>query len=188
MSCTNSKHKSTSTQSLNVKDIKDVVSKYDSMFRKRDKRSLKVYVQTKGSNHFVQVTNFSAFPNDVTETLNVIYNNSGTILALKDIPTSESGDYFNTITYYFYDAGNTMAYKTNSSFFSENCKIKKEDDSRVTEIMTLYFDKQFNTLGKDYSLLDSDHNKVDSSKCTFNYRIDIKPLKSASIIPQLKHL
>lgn len=188
MGCTNSGNKVTSEISIGINEIKRIVSKYDSLFRKREKRYLKVYVQIKDSNHFVEVKNLSSFPKNVSETMNILYNDNKNIVAIKDIPTSESGDFFNTITYYFYSNGNTMAFKTNSSFFSENCKIDRESDSRITEITIKYFDNQFNLLGSDYSLTDTHNNKIDSSKCNLNYAIDAKPLKSVNIIHQLKQL
>lgn len=185
VACNNSSRKASSS-TLNLKEIKKKVAIYDALFLKNDPNFLKVYIQKNGNNHFTQLKNFKSFPEDVTETLKMLYNKNGKMIMVEITPTSESGDYFNSVTYYFYNNGKTMAYETYSSFFSDDCTIEGLTDGSVKEIRRQYFDTQFKLLGTTYSFTDDKNKMIDSSKCIFNYRMESKPVKSVKEISELK--
>lgn len=167
-----------------ILSVKDSVSRIDSLFKTPNPKRLKVFIKTK-ENQFVEIKDTNKFPENVLETINLCYNDSGKLVGYKYIPASESGDYFNIITYYFNGTGNTIAYKTHSSFFGEDCSL---EDRIITETEIIYFDRAFKVLKKEYSLLDENKNPVDAKNCVFNYRIDGKPYKSIALNPVLKQL
>jgi hypothetical protein len=167
-----------------IEYIKDTTVKIENGFKARNPFNFKVYIKTINSTQFIQLKDFSHFPDSVEETLNLYYDSSGKLKGFKDIPTSESGDYSNIITYYFNNDGNVIAYKTVSSFFGEDCSLP---GTTITEKNFIYYGNSFKILKKEYSLT-SDKKTIDSSKCIFNYRIDDKIYKSISEIPQLKSI
>ncbi len=187
VACKNSSRKVIS-KTLNLQEIKITIAKYDSIYLKHDPKFIKSYVQIKGNNHFTQLKNLKSLPEGITESMNMLYNKNGKIIVLEILPESESGDYFNSVTYYFYENGKTMAYETYSSFFSDDCTIEGLTNGSVKEIKRQYFDTQFKSLGTTYSLTDDKNKKLDSSKCIFNYRMEIEPVKSVIDIEELKRL
>jgi len=124
------------------------------------------------SDKIVLVSDKNSWPDDTVNSYAVLFDKDGFVIAFDDIPTSESGDWFNRYTHYFNKEGETIAFKRYSGFFM-GCPSEGSNETSV-----YYYNGKHNLIQKEYTLVDGGGKEVDPKECDFMFRHEYKIYKN----------
>ncbi len=110
----------------------------------------------------VRVTS-NAWPDATVVSYAFAEDSTGRVLHAVETPTSCSGDWVISYSYFFDAAGRTTVFERYSGFFN-GC-----DFGVAHEISTYYYDTSGTLLTKDYALTDSAHKARPPVQCQFMY-------------------
>jgi hypothetical protein len=121
--------------------------------------ALALYAQmTDTSRQLVSVKDSSAWPDEIAASFNILRDTAGRMLLHREMPTSESGDWFEVRTHYFAPDGRTVLFDYRINGFSGGCGILRERRK-------FYYDSAFALLRQDSSYTDDKDNPIDASEC-----------------------
>jgi hypothetical protein len=138
---------------VTVETIKARVDSIDRYLKEHPGR-LKVYAAVEGGNALIPVKDSTAWPENVEASINILADSAGTVLLHREMPTSESGDWFAAISHYLAPDGRTIYYEFEISSFSSGCT------EILRETKRLYFDPTFAVLKEELSFADKDWNPI----------------------------
>lgn len=88
---------------------------------------------------FVRVASANSLPDSAEGSFSITRDAGGRVVAVSDVPVSESGDWYMVSDHYFDSTGSTTVMRRRASFFN-GCTLAKSDSSvRVSETVTSYF-------------------------------------------------
>ena len=112
----------------------------------------------------VYVKDINSWPDLTVTSYIVLLRKDGSVSAVQEVPTSESGDWSNSYTHYYDESGKTIAFERYSGFFN-GCP-----HSPAKERSHYYLDKK-EIIAKDYSLVGNNNKVLKASDCEgFPYR------------------
>jgi hypothetical protein len=106
-------------------------------------------------------------------TYEVVKDNRDSIISVQEIPFSESGDWYLTLTHYFTQNGLTFAFQKEFNFFNSICT---EGIAHEKEI--LYFNAQFRQIERVYRITDDKNQPLNKDSCLFQYNPDYQIFKN----------
>jgi hypothetical protein len=112
----------------------------------------------------VNVPDPNSWPDDTVNSYLVLLDESASVVAFEDTPSSESGDWSNTYTHYFDTKGTTIAFKRYSGFFM-GCPASVSKETSV-----YYYDEKHQLIQKEYTLVNEEGAPVNPKECDFMYR------------------
>ncbi len=120
---------------------------------------LMVYCVDPDDQHLIPITDTSVWPDETLSTYNFIYDSLGALVEFVEFPTSESGDWSMSNSYYFYPSGRLMAFDHYLGTFISECTPVL----RFT--LTLYFSEAGEVLYRDAMFTDQENRPIDTSGC-----------------------
>jgi hypothetical protein len=123
-----------------------------------------LFARVPGSARAVTVPDTTQWPEEMEAAYNLVRDTSGRVLALVEIPTSLSGDWFNAYTHYFDERGRTAVFERFSGFFN-GC-----ENGGAREHSLYVLDDGGRVIEKAYVLTDFEDEPLDPRGCTFHYR------------------
>jgi len=142
-------------------------------------------VQLSGRKALVKVKNDS-YPDNTEYIYNVVKDSTGKVIAIEQIPYSESGDWYEEFKHYFDANGKTLAFSKRETVFDDGVKtgVAVEDSFD-------YYDSSFSLLLHTTRLTDSNSKLLKGRKASeFDFRSDpyheYKDSKSCIIAYKIK--
>jgi hypothetical protein len=138
----------------------------DTLFN-HSKDSILVFAKLVDKDEPVPVKN-GYFPVNVEMTYNILKDSSGRILTISAFLYSESGDWNIILTHYFDGNGKTFAFERQTNFFNSICT-----EGVAFETQTEYYDSDFVSINKTYTLVDEKNNILQKDSCYFPYNYPV---------------
>ena len=120
-------------------------------------KSLLLYSKVPKKKIPVRVIN-EKWPEDGSDSYNILKDATGKIIMIAEIPISESGDWFITYTHYFDVNGNTYAFRRQANTFDDRVK-----GGVIYETLVKYFNVNLKPVAKTYTLQDKKGRPIKNS-------------------------
>ena len=130
-----------------------------------------LYARVSGQTTLIRVPDSRRWPEATEASYNVVHDLRDRVVAFVEVPTSESGDWYNEYLHYFDADGRTLVFERSSSFFN-GCPVK------ARERTISYFDPTGRLLSREYTLTAFGGSPVDASRCDFMYRYPYQIFRS----------
>jgi hypothetical protein len=117
------------------------------------------------------VKDSTGWPDDTESSFNIVRDSSGAVILHREIPTSQSGDWFATSSHFFAPDGRTLLYEFEISSFSSGCGEILRESRRI------HFDPAFAVLKEERAYTDGDGKAVDATDC-YRRSDDMPPPKA----------
>ena len=164
------------TGRVTVPSIIKYVADIDSLIQRNPKR-LEMFAKIHGKTPLVVVRKGADWPEETEVSYNVFRDRAGHVVYFCETPTSESGDWNMVCEHYFNSDGDVLLYRYFVSGFNSDC----------TEILRqefkLFFDSNFNLIGKESALTDKDFKPISAEGCEFNYKFPFQVYPEIDDLP-----
>lgn len=114
--------------SVGYNDTASIARRVDSIERivKDHPDRMKLFASVAGREGLVPVPDTTSWPDEVEASYNIVFDVTGMPLLHRQMPSSESGDWFQAVTHYFAPDGRTILYDDEISGFNECTRILRE--------------------------------------------------------------
>ena len=120
---------------------------------------LEVYAEVPGREELVPVRDTTQWPDETEASYNILRDSTRAMVLHRELPTSQSGDWFASVTHYLAPDGRTILYVFEVSAFSSGCRDILRESKRV------YFSSEFGVLKEERAFTDNDGRPVDATNC-----------------------
>ena len=143
------------------RDTTSIAARVDSIdqYVAADSQRLGVYAVVPGNPQLVLVRDSTEWPDNTEASINVALDPSGRPLLHREMPTSESGDWFAVISHYFDPTGRTILYDYHISGFSSGCTDILRESKRI------FLGRGGDTLAKRREFTDVDGRPINPDNC-----------------------
>ena len=151
----------TSPSSVEYTSVEVIDARVDSIdnYLLRHADQLEVYAEVPGREELVPVRDSTDWPDETEASYNILRDSSGSLILHREIPTSESGDWFATITHYLAPDGRAILYVFEIAGFSSGCSGILRETKRV------HLDTEFGVLREERAFTDNDGRPLDATAC-----------------------
>ena len=142
-------------------DTTSIVARVDSIdqYVAADSQRLGVFAVVPGNPQLVPVRDSTDWPDNTEASINLALDPSGRPLLHREMPTSESGDWYAVISHYFDPNGRTIFYEYHISGFSSGCTDILRESKRI------FLGRGGHTLAVRREFTDADGTPVSPDSC-----------------------
>jgi hypothetical protein len=172
---------STASRDTLIVSVESIVKRIDSIDRRLGD-NFKIFCGFEDSKKLVEVTDTSNWPEEANITYNVILDSVGGIVRFDEIPASESGDWYVTLTSYFSSSGRII------KFNYYKCTDGSECTKLLRESRLQYFDANGKQVASQRCFEDENFKRIDTVGCYMWDPIEEHPYKSTREVKKKLHI
>ncbi|WP_378187551.1 hypothetical protein ACE939_04310 [Aquimarina sp. W85] len=131
--------------------------------RVQNKLTIEILVKEPNKEKLTRVLNEN-LPETIETSYNIWRNENGSIVLIGEVPTSQSGHWDIEYLHYFDKNMKTFAFQRNTNFLNSSCT-----DGVAYERITTYYNSDFNSVDRKYSLTDKDKKKLNKDDCAMHH-------------------
>ena len=163
------KEKITKNDSFEIRRKKNLNSANQLKFQtgklRQNDKNTETYVKLHEHNELIKIVDNEWPEQDIEATYNIIKDSKNNVVAITEIPYSQSGDWSISVTHYFNEEGKTLLTERNiSSFYADEENSVFKSGKLYHETLISYFDNKFNKIKQEYLLTDDKDRKLINPK------------------------
>ena len=160
-----------------VRSISKYAARIDSAME-RDTTRIHFCAKVSKQQSLVRVRSGRDWPQDTEISYSAFFDREGHLVYFVESPLSESGDWNMVCEHYFDADGAVLLMSYSVSGFNSECVDVMRQGTK------LFFDSNFNLIGKESSLTDQDSKPISGEGCVFNYKFPFTVYPEVRDIPE----